>query len=369
MVNDPCGKHTVVHGMNFMTINTHKKGAEMTSAYSFSTVFRISQFSTLLQCMFALLFCLTTEALTAQDTQKPPYKQQISGNQFTPPDFFFHPLEYSRSSFKFFLTNVYNHRNYPQHFLALNFIHIVSGINLAPETDQPRRYIRKLFSLFDPKMLNIYINPYAFSELLNQIPSAMAPFCNITKEKKDSIEAIKECIGSCLVDNYAKLKNNPDATLTELARTIQRLTSSNDDVDISIRELQHAYHYFLARGISNLVWSPTDQAETWKLVKTIACQLEKCTEYYMLDEEMLDDLFWVLLQRYAYFIDLCAPDLEQAFFDSVYHDLKTEKAALWMIEEREEFITTKLAYLRTVLMEAEIKSKTSASGVHVNTLR
>lgn len=340
----------------------------MTSAYSLFTL-RISQFSALLQCLVTPFFFIALQAHTPQDTQKPPYKQQISGNQFTPPDFFFHPLEYSRSSYKFFLTNVYNHRNYPQHFLALNFIHIVSGINLAPETDQPRRYIRELFSLFDPKMLNIYINPYAFSELINHIPSAMAPFCNITKEKNDRINAIKECIGSCLVDNYTKLKNNPDATLTELARTILKLTSIDDHEDISIRELQHAYHYFLARGISNLVWSPTDQVETWKLVKVIACQLEKCTEYYMLDEEMLDDLFWVLLQRYAYFIDLCAPDLEQTFFDSVYHDLKTEKAALWMIEERAEFITTKLDYLRTVLMEAEIKSKMSTSGVHVNTLR
>lgn len=340
----------------------------MTSTHSLFTALKIAKFNAFTQGFFVFFFCLHIQAHT-QDTQKQVHKQQIDPKQFALPDFFFHPLEYSRSSFKFFLTNVYNHRNYPQHFLALNFIHIVSGISLAPESDQPRRYMRKLFSLFDPKMLNIYINPYAFSELLNRIPPAMAPYCNVIKEKKDMLEAIKESIGACLVDNYTKLKNNPEGTLNQLARTVHTLTSSNDDQDISIRELQHAYHYFLARGISNLVWSPADQAETWKLVKTIACQLEKCTEYYMLDEEMLDDLFWVLLQRYAYFIDMCAPDLEQAFFDSVYHDLKTETAALWMVEEREEFITTKLAYLRNVLMEAEIKSRTSASGLLINTVR
>ena len=313
--------------------------------------------------IIVLLFSNSLHALTPQDTQKRPQNQQISRNLFTIPDFFAKPLEYSHTSFKFFLSNVYNHRLYPQGFLALNFLHVLSGVSLAPKSDQPRRYMRKLFYLFSPKLQNVYINPYAFCHLLDRIPAALAPFCNAPQEKNDTIESIKECISSCLADDFKNLKAQPDATLNKLANNIYALTALTDDKDISIRELQTAFHYFLARALRNLVWSPADQIDTWTLVKTIACQLEKCTEYYMLDSEMLDDLFWVLLQRYAFFIDLCACDLEQPFFDSIYNDLKTEKAALWLCEEREEFITTKLEYLHNVLMEAEIKSRANTPSL------
>lgn len=308
------------------------------------------------------MYSFTLQAIIPQDTQKQACMQQIGGNAYLVPDYFHQPLSYSHKSFKLFLTRVFNNRQYPQNFLALNFIHVISGISLAPKNDQPRRYMRKLLSLFAPKMQNIYINPYAFSQLLDQIPLTIAPFCNIRQEKFLIIDAIKECVYSCLVDDFTQLKNDPETTLRTLAHSLYDIVTPTEDRDISIRELQHAYHYFCARGLGNLVWSPSEQSETWFLVKTLAKQLEKCTEYNLLDEEMLDDLFWVLLDRFAFFIDLCASDLDQHFFDTVYYDLKTEKAALWLAQEREEFITTKLAFLQNVLMEAEIKSRASASG-------
>ena len=328
---------------------------------SVHSIFRILQTNSAYS-VYALAIFLIHNAYPVQDTQKQAYKQQIPAS-FCIPTYFHTPLEYSHSSFKFFLTNIYNHRSYPQHFLALNPLHIISGIALAPKYDQPRRYMKEMLTLFDPKMLNIFINPYAFSHMLASLPPLVAPFCNVTQEKKQIIESIKQRIGSCLVDEYSNLKRNPEATLNRLSHDVYALTSQHEDHDIAIRELQHAFHYFLARGLSNLVWSPAEQQETWTLVKTIGCQLEKCVEYYMIDEEFLDDLFWVLLKRFAYFIDMCASDLTQPFFDAVYHDLKAEKAALWLCDERKEYITPKLAYLQNVLMEAEIKSKASSSNV------
>ena len=304
--------------------------------------------------VFVGSMCIPHVAFTVQDTQNRTYVQQMGTKARTVPDFFYKPLEYSQASFQFFLTSIYNHKQYPQGFLALNFLHVISGLNLAPQADQPRRYMRKLFYLFDPKMQLIYINPHVFSEMLNHVPAVMAPYCNKSHEKKQTIESIKETIGSYLVTHFSHLKNNPEDSLRELAQSVYALTAPHDDKDISISELQHAFHYFLARGITNLVWSPQEQIETWNLVKTLSCQLEKCCEYGMIDEEMLDDLFWVLLQRYAFFVDLCASDFHQAFFDAIAKDLRTERAALWLLEEREEFITTKLTFFKNALMEAEL---------------
>ena len=296
----------------------------------------------LFSTLIALIFC-TVLPVSSQDTQKRPSKQQIQ-SQFEIPDFFYRPLEYTVPSFSFFLKQIYNHRKYPQCFLALNFVHVFSGVHLAPQADQPRRYLSKLFYLFDRKLQGIYINPYAFFDLLERLPGTMAPVCNITKEKNDTLDAIKECTGSYLVENFQNFKAYPERTLTNLAKRLYDLTTSSDEKDedgefkkdISIKELQHSFHYFLGRAISHLVWSPSDQLETWYLVKKISCAMEKCSEYYMLDEAMLDDLFWTLLQRYAFFVDLCASDLMPPFFDSIYNDLKTEKIGLWLAPEREE---------------------------------
>ncbi len=329
-----------------------------------------STHSTYKSIVVVLLYCTTTYSLSLQDTAKQSRRQQMQEEKMAIPEYFYRPLEYSDTSFSFFLTRIYNHHKYPQHFLALNFIpHVLTGLHLAPQAEQPRRYMSKLFYLFDRKMQGIYINPYAFYELLKGLPAALAPFCSIVKEKNDIVVQIKEYIGTYIIENFKKLQTHPDQTLNELASHLYDVTVMSDTKDLSIKDFQHSLHYFLARGLSNLVWSPTEQGATWELVKDISVVLGKFTEYFMLDEEMLDDLLWVLLMSYVRFIDLCAPDLDQPFFDSTLRDLKAEKFALWLTPERENLITTKGEYLQRALMEAEIKSRTCSSALVVDPAR
>ncbi len=330
----------------------------MKSAYRFVLIMSIA------------LFSLYVPTSLAQDTEKSVINQQMPPSAL--PDFFFNPLEYSQQSFTFFLKRVYNHNSFPQEFLALNFLHVVSGISLAPQSNQPRRFIKQILNLFDQKLIQIYINPYAFTDLLNQIIIPIARYCNIEKEKNETIEAIKHCIGNCLVDNFHELQHNPDTILTDLAQDIYALTnisstSTHNQKDITIRELQHAIHHFMARGITNLIWSPTDHYDTWMIARTLARLLETCAERYMIDTDMLDDLLWTLLKRYTYFISLA--DFDQSFFERVQYDLATEKEALWLLQEREAYITTKLEYLQSVLMEAEIAARMRASGLIIPGLR
>lgn len=310
----------------------------------------------------ALILGTASSIISTQDTRKPAHKQQIRAHLEDIPEFFNHHLEYTDTSFSFFLKRIYNNRIYPQHFLAVNFVHIFSGISLAPQAEQPRRFISKLLYLFDRKLQTVYINPFAFFELLQRLPAIMVPFCNKALEKTARIEEIKNCVGSYLHDHFKQLQEDPEKTIGSLAATLYKVTAPHDEKDITIEELQHSVHYFLGRALSNLVWSPSSQTDSWIIVKNIALVLEKCVEHSLIDDEMIDDLFWVLLQKYAFFIDLCATDFEPTFFDAIYKDLKTERAALWCAEEREELITTKMAFLQGCLLEAEIKARAQSLG-------
>ncbi len=309
-----------------------------------------------------LFFPQVCKAHIHQDTEKQAYNQPVPR---TLPDYFFNPLVYSENSVTFFLKKIYNDKRYPQYFLSNNFTHVIDGVNFAHESCQPRLTIEKILSLFHTKLDNIYVNPYGFSRFLYEIHPTIARYCNQNQEKQQTIEAIKECIGSYIIDNYAIFKQDPEKALDDLAHAVHTITLEPqlEDGDISIRELQHAVYRFLLHGLSQLIWNPVDQIDTWYNVKLLSCQLEKFTEYYLIDTKMLDSLLWTLLNRYSYFISLVAIELKQEFFDTVREDLQSEKAALWLSEEKEAYITTKLEHLNATLLEAEITAQINALAV------
>ncbi len=317
-----------------------------------------------LACAISSLLVLHAHS---KDTVNQPYNQQISGTAL--PDFFFLPLEYNHKSIKFFLKRVYNHPRYPQEFFARNQLHVTSGLGLATLSDQPRRFIKKILNLFSQTIQQIYVNPYEFAQTCEKLIGHTRRYCHASAEKTQAIESIKSCIGNRLVDDFQNFKDHPEATLNDLAQEIYEMTSLQDGKDLSVRELQHEVHYFLARGFMNLIWSPADQVDTWKIVKILAGQLEKMVEYGIIDGDMLDDLLWTLLKRYCYFISLTAGELSPAFFETVRNDLKNESLALWTLEEREAYITTKYEYLQNTLLEGEVTAQVRASGLYIPTIR
>ena len=306
-----------------------------------------------------LAFSCITTAHTHQDTEKRSYNQPTNRSL---PDYFFNPLLYTENSVTFFLKKIYNDKRYPQYFLSNNFTHVIDGVNFAHQSCQPRFTIEKILSLFHAKLDNMYVNPYAFSRFLQGIYPTIARYCNKNQEKIRTIESIKECIGSYLIDNYEIFREDPEKALDELAHAVHTLTlePQEEDLDISIRELQHTVHRFISHGLSQVIWNPADQLDTWHNVKLLSCQLEKITEYYIIDDKMLDSLLWTLVNRYCYFISLVAKELKPEFFEAVRLDLQSEKAALWFSEEKEIYITTKLEHLTSTLLEAEITAHVDA---------
>lgn len=309
---------------------------------------------------------LISSVVPTQSTENSLVNQHMTPSAL--PTFFFNPLEYSQKSFTFFLERVYNHHRYPQEFLALNFLHVVSGTALASASNQPRRFIKQMLDLFDQKLMQIYINPYAFADMLTQIIPLISRYTDPEKEKRNTIEGLKQHIGNYLVDHFHELKVDTDATLTNLAQELYALLH-NEQKDISVRELQHAVHYFIARGLIHLIWSPSDQLDTWSITKTLSRLLETCTERSLIDGDMLDDLFWILLKRYSYFISLSSSELDASFFEGARHDLLTEQTALWLYPEREAYITTKLEYFQNILIEAEVTARMRATGLIIPNVR
>jgi hypothetical protein len=273
------------------------------------------------------------------------------------------PLAYSKESISYFLKHIFNHPHYAQDFLALNFAHVSQIMSLAPKHPHPRRFIRKGLGLFSLKLQDIrYINSYSFCTFIEDLITYTAPYTNNEADKNDLIESFKRTIGAYLVDKFELLKEEPEQALTELSMKLYTLVEPYEKQDISIRELQHVMHYFLSQALHLLVWSPENQQDTWHCMIAIANRLEQCAVHAILDRDMLDDLYWILLHRYTYFLSLAGPELQPEFFDHVSAALQDMKNSFWFTEERELYISTKYEYLQKALIQEDAASRLIAAG-------
>jgi hypothetical protein len=275
------------------------------------------------------------------------------------PDFT-RPLAYSRESISQFLSTVFNDSQYAQGYLASNLAHIGQLLAVASKHPHPRRFIKRSIGLFSLKFQDIrYLNAYAFCSLLEDLLHHVAPRCNADSDKQRTVESFKKTIGAYLVDKFELLREEPEEALTELATHLYELTFERQD--ISIRELQHVLHYFLSQATQALVWSPEEQEETWYCMIAIAHLFEQCTEHNLIDKEMLDDLYWILLHRYGYFLSLAGQELTPAFYDVASTALQ-DMQGFWYTDEREKLIDTKATYIQKVLMQEHAASRLIAAG-------
>lgn len=317
--------------------------------------------------------------LSIKNTEKEIVKQDIAKNS----DFFsfdnypeilihfFRQPKYTKSSYKCFLRHTYNHPHYAQKFLAVNFSHVNSFLSYSNKTNLPRSYIDAVISLFHQKFKSTYyVNAYAFLDFLNEFPNQISKFLNEKTEKEEKIKNIKNSIYNFLLKDFEKLKENPEKSLNEISEKIYNITLAkpdNKDVDISISKLQNTIMLFLETVITKLIWNPKDQNEIWESIKKISHQLEELLIQNIIpDIESLDGLYWTLINRFCYFLEISGTEIALNCYKIINNELTTQRSSLWTIPEREPFIRSKLNHLRQHLLNAEVKARAYQEGIITN---
>lgn len=313
----------------------------------------MNKFRFLLIALATSTFCLDAHT---QDTQIFNVRQQ----RF--PACFSRPLEFSRKSIISFLKDTFNHKSYPQHWLALKFDHVSQGLAIASQHEQPRRFAKKVLNLFFVKMHDIYVNPYAWHRFAQDLVAFCGHHTDVEAERRVFIQSCKNILATYLVEDFDRFQIRTDQVLEDFAADLHAYIASADERDISIREFQHCVHYFLTKGTSLLIWNPDDQEDAWDIMLSIASVFEECAVRNLIDTDMLDDLNWTLLHKFGSFVDLAAHELAPSFFDAARESMQTESRALFDADEREVYITSKSEYLAALLMKAETTSRLHATG-------
>jgi len=258
--------------------------------------------------------------------------------------------------------------NYPKKELPKSFALLLDLLRYAKTTDYPLTYTNSLFKVFNNLLKGSeYVNPYAFIEFLDAIPSLMQDYFIAYKVNKylrspdhlhrlSALGRLQESFSVILYDSfisgYCAFKQDPDKFLQELALNTFILAEE----EISIQVLRNSFIKFIDLAINKLVWSITDPLSAWQTTKAIAeklTELERCNAID--DIEDLDDLFWSLTHRFCFFVDLESHELPLTFYEAIKKELDRQQFLFLDLEEQASFLESKRSCLTRTLLTFEAK--------------
>lgn len=277
--------------------------------------------------------------------------------------YFAQPVSLTPTGIKKFLSQTYNHHDYALEFLPNNFSHFLQFLRKGKDTHQKRAYVQSVFRLFGNKLKSTsYINAYAFSSVLQELPHLLADYFIEIKATKNTAALqthVNEMLYSRFLSQFQSFKNNPveflDTLSQDIVSAIEQQEPSTPNDPVSIEELRKTMLIFLEVALNKLIWNPKDEDETWRSVKNVADELSILFEHNIIvDQEDLNDLFRTLIERYCTFIDIAGTELSPDFFDRIKKDIDSQSLLLLDLEEEEE-VESKCERLLRSLTQAQQK--------------
>ncbi len=281
---------------------------------------------------------------------------------------FLQKIRFTQRGMRCFIEHKYNHYKYAD-FLANNFFHFVQF--LKRDSPQTRSYYQSVLRMFGNKLKqSMYINPYAYCQMLDEITPCLQKACSDehTPIFKQLQTKISSTMYNAMLDKFDYLKIDPEAYFHDLSEDIISLVNTTQELpgDASIEELRKSFMVFFETTVSKLIWSPNQYEHAWRNVKIIGDQLARLYEKDILsDQDDLNDLFITLLERFCLYLDLSYAEIPVEFYQTVRQDIQTKNLLLLELEQ-EQFIETKAQRLERAITMTEAKTRAYHSGILVS---
>jgi len=176
----------------------------------------------------------------------------------------------------------------------------------------------------------------------------------------------KKLLWKSFKTHYNFLKLDPMGFFDQLTRSVEKRA---ERYYIPPERLRAVLVRFIDGALGKLIWCPQDQEETWKSFKRIGLQLTELKNLRVItDSYDLNDLYWSLIERYCYFMELTGAELKS----TVCRKMKTELfsgALPWLaLREQEEALETKGERLARTLVATEFKAQANEKGLLEKTI-
>ena len=254
---------------------------------------------------------------------------------------------------------------YSKEILPNDFSHLSYLISFGAQNNQDPLYLRSVIKLFSNLLKRSqYVNASAFSELLEGLAQLLSPYfampvsriyiSNPALYDASFIDRFNATINNLLFSKFSaefdSFRKDPNLFLADISAQIVTVAQE----ELAQEQLRQSIIRFCDIALSKLIWDPTAHEKTWNITKKIGEQLAGLLEYNVLDDSNdLDDLYWTLLNRYCYFVELVATDMPEAFYAHLREDLRSHKNVLFALKEQDFIIESKLACMQRTIIESE----------------
>lgn len=263
--------------------------------------------------------------------------------------YFLRPINFSKEGITYYFTYTYNHEKYTE-YLPYNFSHMLEFLEFGHNNNQTQAYAKSIIKLFLQKIKGCdFINSYSLITAMPKLADALEPY--IVKKEATFLQELQKSIKARLSNifstYYAYFQKNPDAFLEALAEQIAKKTNEvQTQQHIDIEHIKKDIVRFLEICINKLIWSSKDPYDAWIAINDLATQAENFLDKKLLsDVDALDDIYWSLIHRFCYFIDIAAEDFSQEVFIQIIQDIHKEKLILFEMSEQEDLIMSKKDFL------------------------
>lgn len=265
---------------------------------------------------------------------------------------------------------------YRKETLPNDFSYLTYLINFDTQQNQSALYLRSVIKLFSNMLKSCsYINANAFSQLLEKSPDLLSSYFTLrlaTEYLPDNTELYEASLSerfngtvhgllySKFSTEYAFFRQDPDEFLKGLSSSITAFAQE----ELTIQQTRQDLIKFYEIALSKLIWDVETQEQTWILTKKIAEQLATLLQRNIIDDSNdLDDLYWTLLTRYCYFIELTATDMPASFFIEIRNDIRNSANVIFAMKEQDFIVESKASYMQRTLIEAETMAYRYRAGL------
>ena len=257
---------------------------------------------------------------------------------------------------------------YKKEVLPNDFSYLSHLITFGTTNNQPPAYLRSVIKMFSNMLKSAhYVNAYALSELLEELPTIVESYFAFPVSRRyisnpalydasfaDRFAAtVHTALYAKFSTEYESFRQDPELFLRNISSDIVSIAQE----EIEQEQIRQSLIRFCDIALNKLIWHPSEQEKTWELTKKIAHQLASLLEHNILnDSNDLDDLYWTLLNRYCYFVEIAATDMPESFYAAVKNDISSNKIVFFELPEQDFIIEPKLSYMQRTIMEAEVKA-------------
>jgi hypothetical protein len=299
----------------------------------------------------------------------PPLNEPLFANRYKENkkriNLFVTKIDFTRDGVSLFLNQTFNNREYGTEFLPYSLSHLTQFLEFAHANKQSPEFIEGALRLFNQKIKNsAFLTACSLERFLERASPhfhehlAVTPFSLWQESKHLLSQAFRE--------KFSFAQTDPLGFFEYVSKNLAYEVQTNM---ITPERVRATCMRFLSCATDKIIWSPSDQAETWRSFKKIGDNFHALHLKKVIPDELdANELYWSLIERYCYFLKLTGTRLSLDTCRTIKQDL-SDRSIPWLLQkEQESILETKMERLTVAVLETEAKIHAHSQGIITDTL-